>query len=331
MKRPMHPVVKILLGILLLALGTLCCAILFSGFANRKAIVNEINGAYNTEVAQYYSPTPEIIVHFYTPVPSVTPAPTATLAPTATPIPATATATKGPTIKPEDKFLSESEVPGCLPINGPWLEAFGKEISYEIKRDSQIFRADDFVYFEGVVVGSSPKDLHQTFELTTTVTAEQGNIWACGLRSKMSPEARHTVLFQSTDKKWQNWDDQLKKPFHPMKVVTEFGNWSYKAGVKPAWALDNEVAKCPFTTKPELNNPAGAIVQADGSFVGAPGKAGCDFLAQFPDNTAKRYKGAKDSFPYPSGTKFWIFDPKFSNADLAKFLNLAEKAITEGK
>lgn len=330
MKRPMNPVIKILLGVLLLALGTLCCAILISGFTNRKTIVNKIGGAYNTEVAQYYSPTPEIIVHFYTPEPSSTPAPTATLAPTATPIPATATKVPA-VIKPEDKFLSESEVPDCYPVNGPWLEAFGKGKTYEISRDSKIFKADDFVYFEGVVVGSKPVDLHQTFEMTSTVKAEQGNVWTCGSRKEMSPEARHTVLFQSADKKWQNWDGQLDKPFHPMKVVTEFGNWSYKAGEKPAWALNSKVPNCPFTAKPELNNPAGAILQADGSFVGAPGKAGCDFLAQFPDNTAKRYKGAKDSFPYPAGTKFWIFDPKLSNADLAKFLNLAEKAITEGK
>lgn len=268
--------------------------------------------------------------------PTATSVPTATLvpttAPTATPTPA-ATATKVPAvIKPEDKFLSESEVPSCLPINGPWLEAFGKGKTYEISRDNKIFKADDFVYFEGVVVGSKPADLHQTFEMTSTVKAEQGNVWTCGSRKEMSPEARHTVLFQSADKKWQNWDGQPDKPFHPMKVVTEFGNWSYKAGEKPAWALDKVAPNCPFTTqKPELNNPAGAILQADGSFVGAPGKAGCDFLAQYPDNTAKRYKGAKDSFPYPAGTKFWIFDPKLSNADLAKFLNLAEKAITEGK
>lgn len=261
--------------------------------------------------------------------------PTATLIPTVIPtftrLPATtATTTKLPTIKPEDKFLSESEVPDCYPVNGPWLEAFGKGKEYEISRDSKIFKADDFVYFEGVLVGSNPKDLHQTFEMTSTVKAEQGNVWTCGPRKEMAAEARHTILFQSADKKWQNWDGQAEKPFHPMKVVTEFGNWSYKAGEKPAWALNSPVANCPFA-KPELNNPAGAILQADGTFIGAPGKAGCDFLAQYPDNTAKRYKGARDSFPYPAGTKFWIFDPKLSNAELAKQLNLAEKAITEGK
>lgn len=244
----------------------------------------------------------------------------------ATAIPATPSATAPTGLlknQPAEYYFSGVSLV-CYPVNGPWVEAFAKGQTYEVKGDSNVFAPDTFKYFEGTLVIGQPIDRHYTFEVTkdSKFTAIQGNIWDCGV--VISDKDKITTLFQSTDKKWQNWDSQDPKPFHPMAVLTGYNSWYYNAGVKPAWALNEDDTNlvCPFT-KPEMSNPLGEI-QADGTFIGTPGKAGCDFLAIFPDGKAVRYKGVIERFPYPTGTRFFLFDPKFTNKELKTLLNLGK-------
>jgi hypothetical protein len=244
--------------------------------------------------------------------------PSPTLAPTEVP-----TATRTPetvSTRAEDYFVS-GKLPDCVPVNGPWLEAFGNKQVYEIDPADTIFDHTAFNYFEGVVVPSQPTDLHSVFEMQEKFVAEQGNVWTCGVVT--DEKVRHTIIFQSADKKWQNWDGQASKPFHAMNVSTFFGPWDYEAGEKPAWALGTNDTNtvCPFT-EVSRSDPAG-VIQPDGSFVGAPGKAGCDFVAVAPDGTALRYHDAIDSFPYLAGTRFFLFQKSFTNEEVAKAINVA--------
>lgn len=216
-------------------------------------------------------------------------------------------------------FVPTSTLPECFPVNGPWLEAFGNGQSYEVDPADPIIDQSAFNYFEGVTIPSSPGDQHSTFEMTGKFVAEQGNIWTCGVVT--DPKIKHTVLFQSADKKWQNLDDQGLA--HPMLVTTAFGSWPYASGEQPAWALEAEDTNmvCPYTTV-SMSNPAG-VIQSDGSFVGAPGKAGCDFVAIYPDGRAVRYHDAIDNFPYPAGTRFFLFEKSMTNEEVAQAINVA--------
>ncbi len=221
----------------------------------------------------------------------------------------------------EEYFVPTNTLPECFPVNGPWLEAFGNGLVYEFDPADPIFDQSAFYYFEGVVVPSTPVDLHSTFEMTEKFVAEQGNVWTCGVVT--DPKVKHTIIFQSTNKKWQNWNEQPDQPFHDMIAITQFGRWPSEAGVQPAWALEKDDTNmvCPFTTV-SMNNPAG-VIQDDGSFVGAPGKAGCDFVAIYPDGSAVRYEDAIDSFPYPAGTRFFLFEKSMTNEEVAKAINVA--------
>ncbi len=227
----------------------------------------------------------------------------------------------------ETNFVPTSALPECFPVNGPWLDAFAKGLVYEIDPADPIFDQTAFNYAEVVVVPSEPGDLHSVFEMKDKFVAEQGNIWTCGVVSDL--KVKHTILFQSADKKWQNWDIQPDKPFHDIRVITPFALWTYDAGIKPAWALeaDDTNLVCPFVTV-SMSNPAG-VIQPDGSFVGAPGKAGCDFVAIYPDGQAVRYHDAIDSFPYPAGTRFYLFAKSLSNEEVAKDLNIGVISIGE--
>lgn len=218
-------------------------------------------------------------------------------------------------------FVPTGTLPECFPVNGPWLEAFGNGLVYEIDPADPIFDQTAFNYFEGVIIPSTPSDLHITFEMIVKFVAEQGNVWTCDVVT--DPKIKHTILFQSADKKWQNWDGQPTKPFHDETIITPFGGWSYDAGIKPAWALeaDDTNLVCPFTTV-SMSNPAG-VIQSDGSFVGAPGKAGCDFVAIYPDGQAVRYHDAIDSFPYPADTRFFLFEKSKTNEEVAQAINVA--------
>lgn len=218
-------------------------------------------------------------------------------------------------------FVPTSTLPECSPVNGPWLDAFGKGLVYEIDPADPIFDQAAINYFEGVIIPSEPFDTHSVFEMVIKFKAEQGNVWTCGAISDF--RVRHTILFQSADKKWQNWNSQPTKPFHDIYVFTPLGTWSYGAGIKPAWALeaDDTNMVCPFTTV-SMSNPVG-VIQLDGSFVGAPGKAGCDFVAIYPDGQAVRYHDAIDSFPYPAGTRFFLFEKSKSNEEVAQAINVA--------
>lgn len=224
-------------------------------------------------------------------------------------------------------FVPTSTLPECFPVNGPWLEAFGNGLLYEIDPADPIFDQTAFNYFEGVIIPSTPSDLHITFEMIVKFVAEQGNVWTCDVVT--DPKIMHTILFQSADKKWQNWDGQPTKPFHDETIITPFGGWSYDAGIQPAWALEEDDTNlvCPFTTV-SMSNPAG-VIQSDGSFVGAPGKAGCDFVAIYPDGQAVRYHDAIDSFPYPADTRFFLFEKSKSNEEVAKAINVA--TVTDAK
>lgn len=221
---------------------------------------------------------------------------------------------------PEINFVQD--VPDCVAVNGPWLKAFGQGQTYKIDPKSDVFDHNAFNFFEGVVVGSDPKDLHTVRPLDAVIDAEQGNVWNCG--AKTTEDQQHTILFQSADKKWQNLTSQ--KLAHPMHVVTPYGDWSYATGEQPAWALgtDDTNLVCPFTSV-SRQDPAG-VIQPDGSFVGAPGKAGCDFVEVLPDGSALRYHGAIDNFPYPEGARFFLFTPGMSNADVAKAINVGSIA-----
>lgn len=221
----------------------------------------------------------------------------------------------------DEAFFVNGDLPECFPVNGPWLDAFGKGLVYEIDPADPIFDQAAFNYAEVVVVPSDPGDLHSVFEMEDKFTAEQGNIWTCP--DVTDRKVKHTILFQSADKKWQNWDGQPTKPFHDIRVFTFYGVWSYDAGIQPAWALgtDDTNLVCPFP-EVSMSNPAG-VIQPDGSFVGAPGKAGCDFVAIYPDGSAIRYHDAIDSFPYPAGTRFFLFEKKLTNAEVAQAINVA--------
>lgn len=261
-----------------------------------------------------------------TAVPAIPATAIAATAVPATAIPATPTETAPAGLlknQPAEYYFSGVSLV-CMPVNGPWVEAFAKGQTYEVKGDSNVFAPDTFKYFEGTLVIGQPIDRHYTFEITkdSKFTAIQGNIWDCGV--VISDKDKITTLFQSTNKKWQNWNSQDPKPFHPMAVLTGYNSWYYNAGIKPAWALNEDDTNliCPFT-KPEMSNPLGEI-QADGTFIGTPGKAGCDFLAIYPDGKAVRYEGVIERFPYPSGTRFFLFDPKFTNKELKTLLNLGK-------
>lgn len=213
-------------------------------------------------------------------------------------------------------------VPDCYSINGDWEKAFANNQIYQVKPGTGGLPTGEFVFFEGVLVDSQPKDLHSVFEIKTDFTAEQGNFWACG--SITSDEVKNTILFQSADKKWQNLDSQGLA--HPIEVTTSDGKkHSFESGQKPDWYLDaDETAMvCPYTDKPYRQDPAG-VIQPDGTFVGAPGKAGCDFVAIGPDGQALRYTGAQDNFVFEAGTRFFLFDQSWSNEDLATELNIAK-------
>lgn len=208
----------------------------------------------------------------------------------------------------ENHFTTKS-IPACTPVNADWKKLFGYGNGYAIVRSDAIFPVGHIIAFEGVVTGTDP--LHTTQVLTGTVYADQANLWDCGT-TDISDEALHTLMFEITDKKWQDQTVQgLSKPY---QTITPFGTYDYADGEKPAWAptvVDVTSPICPFPL-PALSDPAG--VPTDGGFVGAPGKAGCDFVLVFSDGkTAIRYHSAIDSFFYPTGSHFYLFDPKLDN------------------
>lgn len=245
----------------------------------------------------------------------------AIIEPTALPEP-TALATATMQQPPVSTFGFVLDVPSCVSLNGAWTEAFAKGLIYEVKPAKGGLPTDGtFTYFEGVVVGSEPKDTHSVFQVQKDFKAEQGNFWACA--GQLTDNQKFTILFQSADKKWQNLDSQ--KLAHPMAITDPSGKvWRYASGEKPAWALskaDTDLV-CPYS-EPTLQDPAGALL-ANGTFIGAPGKAGCDFIVISPDGNALRYSGSQDGFKYQSGSRFFLFDPKWSNENLASTLNLGK-------
>jgi len=216
-----------------------------------------------------------------------------------------------------------AEVPACYSINGDWQKAFAQGQVYQVVPGRGGLPSNgSFVFFEGVVAASQPKDLHSVFEVTKAFAAEQGNFWNCGPVTDNS--VKTTILFQSADKKWQNLTSQ--KLAHPIRVIDAKGTTSdYASGEKPLWALgrDDTSMVCPYTDKPYQQNPAG-VIQPDGTFVGAIGKAGCDFVAILPDGKAFRFEGAKDSFHYTASSRFFLFTPSLTNEAIASALNLGK-------
>ncbi len=205
-------------------------------------------------------------------------------------------------------------IPGCAPVNAEWRKLFTYGDAYMIDRTNGIFPAGHLIVFEGVITGTDP--LHTVMVLTGTVFADQANVWDCGVATGLTPEVIHTLVFEFADKKYQ--DQTAQKLSKPYQIVTPFGTYNYADGQKPAWSPtveDVAAPVCPFAT-PSLSDPAG--VPTAGGFVGAPGKVGCDFVIVFPGGqTAIRYHNAIDSFFYPTGSHFYLFDPKMDNASVS--------------
>lgn len=210
-----------------------------------------------------------------------------------------------------ENHFTTTGIPSCYPANFDWKPIFGQpDGTYKLDPAHDKFNQDHSYWVEGVISGTNP--VHSVFELSAVVTVDQANIWDCGV-DNLSDEVKHTLAFEFTDKKYVNQSIQgLSKPYH---VVTPFGIYDYADGEKPAWSptvVDSLAPVCPFAT-PSLSDPAGVPV-GDG-FVGAPGKAGCDFVLVSPDGkTAVRYQNAIDVFPYPTGSSFYLFAPGLDNA-----------------
>lgn len=212
----------------------------------------------------------------------------------------------------------ESGVPGCTPVNPDgstgWKKLFGKKGFYALKHDHEIFNPDHAYVFEGVITGSNPT--HTVRVLDEDFKADQANIWDCGPTAEMTKEQLHTLLFEFADKKWQNQKQQgLAKPY---RVITPFNTYNYKTGEQPAWAPTvPQTGYCPFKA-PKLSDPLGVQNENSDTFVGAPGKYGCDFVVVAVDGkSAVRYHGAIDSFEYLGGNHFWLFDPKLTNEQVS--------------
>ncbi|SRR5258706_1242926 len=212
----------------------------------------------------------------------------------------------------EDHFTTQG-IPACYPVNpASWKTLFGtKNGTYLIDPANSLFNPNHGYVFEGVITGTNP--LHTVEILTAVVETDQANLWDCGTAEGLTANAVHTLLFEFVDKKYQDQTAQgLTKPY---QVITPFGVYNYADGDKPAWAptvKDVTAPACPFYA-PALSDPAG-VQQPDGSFVGAPGKDGCDFVLVAVDGkTAVRYHGPIDSFPYPNGGSFYLFNPALDN------------------
>ena len=266
--------------------------------------------------------------------PSTTPAftPTATfiptLAPTNTPI--VVNGDNLPSGKEPKFYFPYGKIIACTSINGPWVEAFANEQVYEIDPSSSVFPKGHFIMAEGVVVDSLPVDLHQNFELTAKVTMSQGNFWDCGPLAGLTKADKLVNLFDNNNGKFANWDSQKDKPFHPMLVITPYGNFPYEAGERPDWVrgLVSQatgavgIYTCAYDEK-ELHeqDPAGVIL-SDNKFVGTAGSAGCDFvILKTGSDEATRYEGVIERFEYKKGTIFFVFNPKITNDEVQKMLD----------
>lgn len=246
-KNPWRKILTILLVALFLIL---CCGTIFATFANRKTLANEISSVVKTEEAQYYSPTPEIIVHIFTPVPSVTPAPTATLAPTLAP-----TATKVPTIAPSPTFANpfawvgadtsyknETVMTGGKTFKGPgvceWWDqkGFAFEATYNRQKDEV-----------------KTLELHEgMFFLTTgySYTYPEGYVGKCwnvendAAVAKLSTSYRHLLFFSNI---YGNDSTQIKalkadKYIWDGLVVDGKGQHIYMH----SWLEKNDLGSCNF-------------------------------------------------------------------------------------
>lgn len=253
--------------------------------------------------------TPWIVDHVVTATPAPATPTSEAPAPTATNVPSV-TGTSDSKLA-EDHFTTQG-IQACYPVNFDWKKLFGQPNgTYKIDPGYVGFDTNNLYKVEGVITGTNP--VHSVFTLVETVTMDQANIWDCKLKSAWTKEADHTNSFDFTDKKYVNQTVQgLSKPYH---VVTVFGVWDYATGEKPAWSPnvpDTLAPVCPFYA-PAKSDPAGAIQTTEG-FVGAPGKAGCDFVLLSVDGkTATRYHGPIDVFPYQEGSHFYLFDPTLTN------------------
>ncbi len=231
--------------------------------------------------------------------------------------------------QPPEYYFPMGKLIACTSVNGPWLEAFGKEEAYEIDpNDTSVFKSNTFYMAEGVVVNSFPVDLHQNFELTEKVTMTQGNFWDCG-PDPVSDVDKFINLFNNNNGKYANWESQNDpKVFHPMLVTTPFGLYLYEKGVRPPWVaglVDQSlnaigVFTCIYdATNLHEQDPAGQIV--GDHFVGTPGSAGCDFVVlKTGSSEAIRYNGVIERFTYKMGTIFFVFNPDLTNNQVQDML-----------
>lgn len=237
---------------------------------------------------------------------------------------------EGTEVTTEAPKTSTIQIPECKSFNGDWKAFLGTDGVYTLDPENAAFASmkSSFMFYEGEL--ANLPDTHQVFEFKAPVKSLQQNIWYCPSPTPLSNEQKDAILQLSAGYAWRGWNGQANKPFHPIIVTTPLGVFPYAKGEKTRWVLENgtgEDQACQYST-PSLQDPGG-VLQADGSYVGAPGIQGCDFIEVQPNGKAFRYSGRRDSFPYEFGTKFFVFDPSLSNEAVATALNIG--AISSGK